>query len=74
VQVNPFQNTSVTILDNKGHTLPDRHVGGSSSEKQLHAERYYHRPDATEKAFINGWYLTGELWLPGGRRTLYHRA
>ena len=28
---------------------------------------YYHRPDLTEKAFLDGWYLTGDLgYLAGG--------
>ena len=39
---------------------------------------YYHRPDATEKAFINGWYLTGdygylvegELYITGRKKDL----
>jgi acyl-CoA synthetase (AMP-forming)/AMP-acid ligase II len=39
---------------------------------------YYHRPDATDKAFINGWYLTGdygymvdgELFITGRKKDL----
>ena len=39
---------------------------------------YYHRPDATEKAFIDGWYLTGdfgylvdgELYITGRKKDL----
>ena len=39
---------------------------------------YYHRPDATEKAFVNGWYLTGdygylvegELFITGRKKDL----
>jgi acyl-CoA synthetase (AMP-forming)/AMP-acid ligase II len=71
-------NTSVTILDNKGHTLPDRHVGEVALKSNCMLSGYYHRPDATEKAFINGWYLTGdygylvegELYITGRKKDL----
>ena len=53
-------NTSVSILDSKGNPLPDRHVGEVALKSNCMLIGYYHRPDATEKAFINGWYLTGD--------------
>jgi fatty-acyl-CoA synthase len=71
-------NTSVCILDSKGHALPDRHVGEVALMSNCMLSGYYHRPDATEKAFINGWYLTGdfgylingELYITGRKKDL----
>jgi fatty-acyl-CoA synthase len=71
-------NTSVSILDNKGHPLPDRHVGEVALKSTCMLSGYYHRPDATEKAFVNGWYLTGdygylvdgELYITGRKKDL----
>ena len=71
-------NTSVSILDGKGHALPDRHVGEVALISNCMLSGYYHRPDATEKAFVNGWYLTGdfgylvegELYITGRKKDL----
>jgi fatty-acyl-CoA synthase len=71
-------NTSVSILDNKGHPLPDRNVGEVALKSNCMLNGYYHRPDATEKAFIHGWYLTGdfgylvdgELYITGRKKDL----
>ncbi len=71
-------NTSVTILDAKGGSLPDRHVGEVALKSNCMLSGYYHRPDVTEKAFINGWYLTGdygylvngELFITGRKKDL----
>ncbi|MGA2490683.1 MAG: AMP-binding protein [Anaerolineales bacterium] len=71
-------NTSVSILDSKGHPLPDRKVGEVALKSNCMLSGYYHRPDATEKAFMNGWYLTGdfgylvngELFITGRKKDL----
>jgi len=71
-------NTSVSVLDSKGNLLPDRHVGEVALKSNCMLSGYYHRPDATEKAFINGWYLTGdygylvdgELYITGRKKDL----
>jgi acyl-CoA synthetase (AMP-forming)/AMP-acid ligase II len=71
-------NTFVSIMDNKGHALADRHVGEVALRSDCMLSGYYHRPDATEKAFINGWYLTGdfgylvdgELYITGRKKDL----
>jgi fatty-acyl-CoA synthase len=71
-------NTFVSILDNKGHPLPDRHVGEVALKSNCMLSGYYHRPDATEKAFVNDWYLTGdygylvdgELYITGRKKDL----
>jgi fatty-acyl-CoA synthase len=73
-----IQNTSVCILDGKGHALPDRTVGEVALHSNCMLSGYYHRLDATEKAFINGWYLTGdfgylvdgELYITGRKKDL----
>jgi fatty-acyl-CoA synthase len=53
-------NTQVRILDEKGHDLPDRVIGEIALHSDCMLTGYYHRPDATEKAFKHGWYLTGD--------------
>jgi acyl-CoA synthetase (AMP-forming)/AMP-acid ligase II len=71
-------NTSVAILDAKGHPLPDRYVGEVSLQSDCMLTGYYHRSDATQKAFIHGWYLTGdygylvdgELYITGRKKDL----
>ena len=71
-------NTQVAILDGKGHPLPDRHVGEVALQSDCMLTGYYHRLDATEKAFVHGWYLTGdygylvdgELYITGRKKDL----
>jgi acyl-CoA synthetase (AMP-forming)/AMP-acid ligase II len=71
-------NTSVCILDADGKALPDRHVGEVALKSDCMLTGYYHRPDATKKAFVHGWYLTGdygylvegELYITGRKKDL----
>jgi fatty-acyl-CoA synthase len=71
-------NTVIRILDSKGQPLPDRHVGEVALKSDCMLTGYYHRPDATKKAFVNGWYLTGdfgyqvdgELYITGRKKDL----
>lgn len=56
----PLSNTRVRVLDEKGHVLPDRVIGELSLQSDCMLTGYYNRPDATEKAFRAGWYLTGD--------------
>ncbi len=71
-------NTEVRILDGKGEPLPDRHVGEVALKSDCMLTGYYHRPDATKKAFVNGWYLTGdygylvegEVYITGRKKDL----
>jgi acyl-CoA synthetase (AMP-forming)/AMP-acid ligase II len=70
--------TRVRIIDEKGHNLPDRHVGEVAVQSNCMLTGYYHRPDVTEKAFVDGWYLTGdfgylvdgELYITGRKKDL----
>ena len=54
-------NTRIRILDEKGADLPDKTIGEIALQSDCMLTSYYNRPDATEKAFIDGgWYLTGD--------------
>lgn len=74
----PIANTEVRILDDRGQSLPDRHVGEVALRSNCMLSGYYNRPDATEKAFLDGWYLTGdygylvegELYVTGRKKDL----
>jgi acyl-CoA synthetase (AMP-forming)/AMP-acid ligase II len=49
------------VVDAQGHDLPERHIGEIALQSNCMLTGYYHRPDLTEKAFLDGWYLTGDL-------------
>ncbi len=57
----PLSNTRVQILDQNGQGLAQRQVGEIAIKGDCMLTGYFNRPDLTEKAFINGWYLTGDL-------------
>ncbi len=57
----PIEHTRVKVVDASGNDLPDRQLGEIALHSNCMLTGYYHRPDATEKAFLNGWYLTGDL-------------
>jgi acyl-CoA synthetase (AMP-forming)/AMP-acid ligase II len=57
----PLTNTRVRVLDENHRELPDRMVGELALHSDCMLSEYYHRPDATEKAFHEGWYLTGDF-------------
>lgn len=57
----PISNIIVRIVDDKGHDLPERHVGEITLKSNCMLNEYYNRPDVTKKAFLpGGWYLTGD--------------
>jgi fatty-acyl-CoA synthase len=56
-----IENTRLRIVDSSGADLPDRHIGEIAIKSDCMLSEYYHRPDLTEKAFNDGWYLTGDL-------------
>jgi len=64
----PLPNTQVRILDEQHHVLPDRVVGEVALHSDCMLSEYYHRPDATEKAFAEGWYLTGDYGYTVGEQ------
>lgn len=57
----PLGNARLRILDNLGVELPERHIGEIALQSDCMLTVYYNRPDLTEKAFQDGWYLTGDL-------------
>ncbi len=57
----PLENTQVRILNEKGEVLPERVVGEIALKSDCMLSEYYKRPDLTHAAFLDGWYLTGDL-------------
>jgi len=74
----PIPNVEVKILSSHGKELPERHVGEIALRSDCMLTGYYNRPDATAKAFLNGWYLTGdygymvdgELYVSGRKKDI----
>ena len=56
----PLENVRIRILDENGKDLPDRVIGEVSLHSDCMLTGYFNRPDITEKAFHDGWYLTGD--------------
>ncbi len=66
-----ISNTKVCILEDQNpdntqvkvhrKELPDRHIGEIALLSDCMLTGYYNRDDLTQKAFYNGWYLTGDL-------------
>lgn len=57
----PIRNTVLRILDDHFGELPERHIGEIALQSNCMLTGYYHRTDATEKSFHQGWFLTGDL-------------
>lgn len=57
----PIRQTCLRIVAPTGEELPDRQIGEIALQSNCMLTGYYHRPDLTEKAFQDGWYLTGDL-------------
>lgn len=56
-----IDNTYLRVIDNHGENLPDRSIGEIIIKSDCMLTGYYNRPDLTQKAFLDGWYLTGDL-------------
>jgi acyl-CoA synthetase (AMP-forming)/AMP-acid ligase II len=56
----PLENVSIKVLDENRNELPERVIGEVALQSDCMLTGYYHREDATEKAFADGWYLTGD--------------
>ena len=56
----PLENVRIRILDENGKDLPDRVIGEVALHSDCMLTGYFNRPDITEKAFHDGWYLTGD--------------
>jgi len=57
----PIAGTRLRVLDSHGKELPERHIGEIALQSNCMLAGYYHRPDLTAEAFLDGWYLTGDL-------------
>lgn len=57
----PIDNTRLRVVNAAGEDLPDRHIGEIVLQSDCMLTGYYRRPDLTEKAFLSGWYCTGDL-------------
>jgi fatty-acyl-CoA synthase len=56
----PLENVRIRILDESGNDLHDCVIGEVALHSDCMLTGYFNRPDLTEKAFRDGWYLTGD--------------
>ncbi|RIK28474.1 MAG: hypothetical protein DCC56_16185 [Anaerolineae bacterium] len=56
----PLENVQVKVLDENRNELPERTIGELALKSDCMLTGYYHRDDATQQAFHDGWYLTGD--------------
>jgi fatty-acyl-CoA synthase len=71
-------NTRIRILSPEGQPLPDNQVGEVAIQSDCMLTGFFHREDLTQKAFVDGWYLTGdfgyldagELYITGRKKDL----
>lgn len=74
----PLPNVKIRIVDEAFNDLPERAVGEIAVQSDCMLTEYFNRPDATEAAIKNGWYLTGdygymadgELYVSGRKKDL----
>ena len=74
----PISNTKIRVLDDKGNDVSERQIGEIALQSNSMLTEYYHRPDATSKAFRDDWYLTGdygyfangELYVTGRKKDM----
>jgi acyl-CoA synthetase (AMP-forming)/AMP-acid ligase II len=74
----PIPNTKIRVMDADFNDLPNRSVGEIAVQSDCMLTEYFNRPDATEAAIKNGWYLTGdygyiadgELYVSGRKKDL----
>jgi fatty-acyl-CoA synthase len=70
----PLANTEVRVLDDSGATLPERRIGEIALRSDCMLTGYYNRPDADQKAFRAGWFLTGDYgYLSAGELYVWGR-
>jgi fatty-acyl-CoA synthase len=69
---------TIRIVDADRNTLAERHIGEVAVHSDSMLTSYYKRPDLTEAAMFDGWYLTGdygylangELYITGRKKDL----
>jgi len=73
-----IRDTQIKAVDESGSTLPERWVGELVVRSNCMLSGYYNRPDETQKAFLDGWYRTGdygyladgEVYITGRKKDL----
>ena len=63
----PIRGTEVRVLDEHLKDIPERTIGELALKSDCMLTEYFHRPDATEKAIKDGWYLTGDYGYMVGK-------
>jgi fatty-acyl-CoA synthase len=56
----PLENVKVKVIDENGNDVQDCVIGEIALQSDCMLTGYFNRPDLTEKAIRNGWYLTGD--------------
>ena len=54
-------NTAVKVIDRDGEEVAARQIGQIAIKSDCMLTEYYNRPGVTRDAFLDGWYLTGDL-------------
>jgi fatty-acyl-CoA synthase len=57
----PLSNVQIKIVDENGNEQSGRMIGEILVRSDCMLNEYYNRPDVTEKAFVNDWYITGDF-------------
>jgi acyl-CoA synthetase (AMP-forming)/AMP-acid ligase II len=57
----PLANVELRVVDDSGQDAPERFVGEIALRSDCLLNGYFNRPDATGRAFRDGWYMTGDL-------------
>ena len=56
----PIENVKVKVIDENRKEVPEHTIGELALYSDCMLTGYFNRPDLTEKAFLDGWYLTGD--------------
>jgi acyl-CoA synthetase (AMP-forming)/AMP-acid ligase II len=56
----PLSNTRLRVLDETGQDVSEGAIGEIALRSDCMLTGYYNRSDITAKAFMDGWYLTGD--------------
>ena len=62
-----LSNTNLRVLDEQGQDVLDGVIGEIAIQSDCMLTGYYNRPNITSKAFMDGWYLTGDYGFLSGR-------
>lgn len=56
----PLENVRMKVVDENGNEVAERVIGELALQSDCMLTGYFNRPDLTEKALRDGWYLTGD--------------